>query len=383
MEERDVVYVGLDVDDKKFHGSALDKRSGALTRFVSNPTIGHLMKKLEEFKGEGKEMKVCYEATYLGYSLQRGLSERGVNCAVIAPSLIPRKPGESIKTDKIDSKNLAIYYSNGQLTEVNIPSEEDEEARAIVRTRNFFSIQQRRIKLHILSNCRRMGINYRVETGNENGHHWTKGHREWLERQIKGRAGYEFNMTMLMGQLEEIERRIELYDEKVEEISKVEKYRERVKALISYRGIELTTAMTLITELVDIKRFKHPKKLCSYAGMDLVEYSSGGKERRYSMSKKGNQHIRRSIIEACQRAGNLPRVGKTLKARRAGIAEEYIEVAERCMNRLYKKWRRLMQRGKPTNKVKVACARELLCFVWESLMLAEGETGLKKEAAKK
>ena len=132
--------------------------------------------------------------------------------------------------------------------------------------------------------------------------------------------------------------------------------------------------MGLILELGDIKRFSHPRKLTSYAGMDLREYSSGGKERKYSMSKMGNRHIRTIVVEACQGVKLKPKLCRSLKKRREGMPVQYTEVADRCMKRLYKKSTHLLLAGKPVNKIKVACARELLGFVWESLNLAAAQT---------
>ncbi len=369
----DIVYVAVDVDDKSFHGCGIYNETGEVIEFASRPTAGHLVEKLKKFSQEGKKVKVCYEATYLGYSLQRDLVKHGFECDVIAPSLVPVKHGKSVKTDRIDCREMAVYYMNGQLTAVNIPTEEEEVVRDIVRTRRFLSEQQTRLKLHILSTCRRMGLNYREGEDNKKRYHWTKAHREWLAKETKTEhyCKNEYNITMLLGQLEEFERRIGLYDSKLVELAQRGDYLEKVKALCCYRGIELLTAMTLITELRDIKRFSHPKQLCSYAGMDLREYSSGGHERRYRMSKMGNRHIRTSVIESCQRAWKTPKVGKALRARRADVKDKFINIADRCMARLYKKSRHLLQNGKMANKVKVACAREMLCFVWESLQAVQ------------
>jgi len=366
-----IFYVAVDVDDKNFHGCGINGQTGEIVEFVTRPGAGQLAKKLAEFRREGSEIKVCYEATYLGFSLQRDLAKHGFACEVIAPSMIPRKAGLGVKTDRVDSHEMAVYYMNGQLTAVHIPTVAEETVRDTVRARRFVSDQQASLKLHILSTCKRMGLHYREVNDKTKKHYWTKVHREWLTKKIKEEYSHqEFTMTMLLMQLQDLERRIELYDAKIVEIAESPNYREKVKSLSCYRGIELITAMTLITELHDIRRFKHPKQLCSYAGMDLREYSSGGHERRYGMSKMGNRHIRTSVIEACQQAKRIPNVGKSLKARRGGAKEKYIEIADRCMSRLYKKSQRMLENGKMGNKVKVACAREMLCFVWESLHAA-------------
>lgn len=364
-----IFFLAIDVDDKAFHGCGINKETGEIREFACRPTIGHLDKKLEGFKKEGAAIKICYETTYLGFSLCRALEKKGYECDVIAASLIPEKPGKLVKTDRIDCRKMAEYFMNGQLTKVHVPTLEEEMARGLVRSRKFVGEQMRSLKGHILSMCRRVGANYRLEGKDQKKHYWTKPHREWLQSQIKAQGNHElsFNMALLLKQLGQYEETIKTYDEEIKRIAQEEFYKEKVESLCSYRGIDTLTAMTLVTELGDIKRFSHPRQLCSYAGMELREYSSGGHERRYGMSKMGNTHIRTSAIESCQLASRIPKVGKGLKARRSAVNPKYIEIADRCMNRMYGKSRRLLQRGKPANKVKVACAREMLCFVWESL----------------
>ena len=133
------------------------------------------------------------------------------------------------------------------------------------------------------------------------------------------------------------------------------------------RGLDVLSALTLVTEVGDIRRFGHPRRLTSYAGMDLIEHSSGGKERKFSMSRMGNRHIRTAVIEACQYAFNAPVVSQILQKRRQETPAPLVEIAVRCMQRLHKKARRLLYRDKPRNKIKAACAREMLGFIWESL----------------
>lgn len=368
-----IFFIAVDVDDNSFHGCGINRGTGEMREFVCRPSVGHLVKKLEIFQREGFTVRVCYEATYLGYSLQRALTRAGYDCEVIAPSMIPERAGKRVKTDRVDCRKMAEYFANGQLTAVYVPSLEDEMVRDLVRARKFLSQQMTALKVFILSMCRRMEINYH-EGENANKYYWTKQHREWLERKIQGQTNRAqvINLTMLMRRLGQMEEQIELYDIEIEGFSRSEVYREGVKALCCYRGVETLTAMTLVTELGDIRRFRHPRQLCSYAGMELMERSSGGHERRYRMSKMGNRHVRTSVVEACQLAALVPRVGKALKARRSGVSTKYVEIADRCMRRLYKKSRRLLHKGKMVNKVKVACARELLCFVWESLQMARG-----------
>ena len=178
----------------------------------------------------------------------------------------------------------------------------------------------------------------------------------------------KMNLLLLLSQVESIEQQLDLYDEQISQIAQQEKYRKKVRTLCCYRGISTLSAMTLIAEIGDIRRFGHPSKLTSYSGMDLTEYSSGGKQKRFGMSKMGNGNIRTTVIESCQNVFNIPKISKQLKQRREGTEMNLIEISDRCMRRLYKKSSRMLHKGKPKNKIKVACARELLGFIWESLL---------------
>lgn len=370
--KQSIFFIAIDVDDNSFHGCGINKETGEIREFVCRPNIGALDKKLASFKEDCSAIRICYEATYLGFSLCRALEKKGYFCEVIAPSLIPEMPGKSVKTDRLDCQKMATYYANGQLTNVHVPTPEEEMARDLVRSRRFVGRQMSALKLHILSMCRRMGLNYREGEKDQRKSYWTKIHLEWLVGRVKEQQNNElsFNMTMLLNQLSQIEGVLGSYDGEILRLAAKEGYKHKADALCCYRGIDVLTAMTLTTELGDIKRFKHPRQLCSYAGMELREYSSGGHERRYRMSKMGNAHVRTSVIESCQLARQTPRISKGLRSRRKDVAPKYVQIADRCMSRLHEKSKRLLAKGKMANKVKVACAREMLCFVWESLQAA-------------
>jgi transposase len=363
-----IQYVGLDVDDKCFHGHI--RRGEEEIAFRTKPNIGSLVEKLNKFKQTDCEYKICYEATYLGFDLQRKLSDRGYSCEIIAPSLIPQEKGRHIKTDRIDSKKMTEYYQKQLLTPVHIPDEDDEKTRDLIRSRKFMSDQLKRVKRHILAICCRNGLNYKAETNKPNGNYWTGPHLNWLKRKIKNMVKKDVlqtNLLLLLTQAENIEQQVEIYDEEICQIAEKGKYKKKVKALSCYRGIATLSAMTLIAEIGDVRRFMHPSKLTSYSGLDLREYSSGGKQKRFGISKMGNRNIRTTVIEVCQGVFKIPKVNKQLKIRREGVDLEMIEIADRCMERLYKKASRMLHKGKVSNKIKVACARELLGFIWESL----------------
>jgi transposase len=259
----------------------------------------------------------------------------------------------------------------GDLTIVHVPDEEDESIRDLIRSRGFLVKENRQIKTHILSLCRRIGLDYRKEHG-VRSNYWTELHRIWLQKQIKGlrQRAHQINMAHLLMTLHQIEQTIDLYDQEILELSKQSKYQKPMEALRCFRSIGTLTAMTITTELGDIRRFNHPEKLTSYAGLDLREYSSGGKEKKFGITHLGNKYLRTAVVEASQLAAYRPSISRDLKRRREGASAKSIEIADRCMKRLYKRSDHLLRRGKHPNKVKVAAARELLSFIWEALRAA-------------
>jgi len=223
----------------------------------------------------------------------------------------------------------------------------------------------------MISLCKQIGWHFRGEFG-ESATYWTETHRKWLRNKIKvAPEMVKANFYILFSQLDSIESHLEGYEKKIQKLSETKKYKERVKSLSCFRGISVLSAMAILTEIGDIKRFSHPDKIVSYCGMDIAEYSSGGKERRYSMTKMGNRHLRRILIEAAQSANKPVTLSYELKKRRVGATLEQRAVADRCMSRLKKKSSQLYFRNKPVNKIKAACAREMIGFIWESLRLSE------------
>jgi transposase len=362
---KSVLFIGLDVDDNAYNGCAIT-RKGEEIFFQTHSSSIKLIKRLEQFVEKGFKPKICYEATYLGFSLLRDLQAAGFDCIVIAPNLIPQIPGKRVKTDKIDARNMAKLYQK----------EEDEADRGLLRSRGFVQDKIRDFKCHIKMLCRKYGWHYRQDTlKNE---YWTGLHRGWLEKKIEESKIPTLKETMkvLLGMINQLEENLDFLDKKIEELARSPKYKTRHEALICYRGIKTNTAMTLITEIGDIKRFPHPKKLVSYFGMDIAEYSSGGKECKFGMTKQGNAYGRYSIIEANHNAPKTARTSNYIKRRREGVRPEYLEIADRCTMRLYWKSKKMINREKNYHIVKTACAREMLCFVWESLKLADKQKSL-------
>lgn len=365
---QNIVYVGIDVDDTRYHGCALNQRTGEVLDFKCRPTLKGLVRQLEKLREYfgAVQLKLCYEASYVGFSLQGDLNDQGYDCAVVAPSSIPRRAGKSVKTDRIDAAELAEFYASGLLTVVPAPDAQTEQDRDLLRSRRQLMQQQGALRRHIQSLLRRNGLDYRVQTQRKT--HWQPHHYAWLDRTIEGCSGnLKVNLSLLTRQLKSLDDILAAYGEEVEALAVAARYREPVQALTCYKGIKHLFALTMITEIGDVKRFAHPRRLVSWVGMDIREYASGGKSHRFGITRQGNPYLRTAFIEANQRGYRTAQLGKDLKARRTNSAPEYVAIADRCLRRLNKKGNRLLLAGKHPNKVKVACAREMVGFVWESL----------------
>ena len=363
-----IIYIGLDVDDTRYHGSALSKHTGEVIDFQCRPTLKGLLVQLNKIVRHfsGCSLRLCYEASYIGYCLQRDLSEKGFHCDVVAPTSIPTPRGRAIKTDRIDAGQLAQFYANDLLTIVQPPDAEQERDRDLLRTRQNLLKHRTDLRKHMQSLLRRGGLHYKAETGNKS--HWTGLHYAWLDRTIDGLSGsIKVNLELLLRQLKGMNDILTAYGQQIEVLAQSPRYEKPVQALNCYKGIKNIFALTMITEVGDIKRFAHPRKLMSWIGMDIREYSSGGKHNRFGITKQGNRYLRTAFVEANQRGYRTTRVSNALKARRANTTPELVAIADRCLRRLNKKGNRLLLAGKHPNKVKVACAREMVGFVWESL----------------
>jgi len=288
---------------------------------------------------------------------------------VVAPSSIPRVHGNQIKTDRIDAAKLCQFYSAGMLTVVATPAADVERDRDLMRSRQFMMYQLTEIRNHIQSLIRRSGRHYKNEESMKS--HWTKPHLSWLDRvAAESPASLGKNLKLLLQQMKWLEHTLAEYSKTVDELAQQEQYAKPVQALTCYKGIKNVFAMVIITEIGDIKRFAHPGALVSWMGLDIREYSSGGKHNRFGVTKHGNRYLRNALCEANQKTYRHSALHSDLKMRRKGTPPELVSIADRCMARLAKKGTRMLYAGKHVNKIKVACAREMVGFVWESLRAA-------------
>jgi transposase len=325
--------------------------------------LRRLVKKLVR-EADGSEVRCCYEAGPCGYALQRRLESEGpVICEVIAPALIPRKPGERIKTDRRDARKLAELLRAGLLTEVQPPTPEQESVRDLCRAREDAKEDLLRCRHRLGKLLLRRGLVY---GGGRKA--WTQAHRQWL-RSLKfehpsDRAVFEDYLLAI----EQVEERIKTIEQHLIAAADSECFREPVGWLRCFRGIDTVTALTVVAELHGIERFTSPRQLMAYVGLVPSEHSSSERTRRGGITKAGNSHARRVLIEATWHYRHPPRVSPALTKRRRDQPAAVIAIAEKAQQRLYRRQRHLALHGKTATQAVVAGARELTGFIWAALL---------------
>jgi transposase len=360
----DYIWVGLDVHVESITAAVLegDRQEAEVIKLSGDlHKVRRLMRRLSK-KGP---VRCCYEASGAGFVLHRRLKKDGFHCEVIAPSLIPRKPGDRRKCDRLDAVMLARLYRSGHLTPVHVPDEWQEAVRQIIRLRCSYQWQSKATKNRIYGVLKAHGYIYR-----EGKKLWTKKHKVWLaklRREIEGPFA-----TVLAAELEHLEY-LEMQrgalDDEIDRYAQQPPYRGSVEALCCLRGVKTLTAMTLISEIGDIERFLSPRALMAYFGLVPTERSSGEKERKGPITKAGNSHARRILVEAAW--NNRHRAGADLivNRRRQGQPAEVVAIAIKAQHRLSKRFHHLDQK-KHRNKVVVAVAREFCGFIWAMMKAA-------------
>jgi len=354
-----ITWVGMDDSANKINVAVFCGQDGSpREEFVvvnDSSGLGRMVKKLKALPGE---VRCVYEAGVNGYHLQRVLNKHGVSCEVAAPSLTPRRAGKRVKTDKLDAKDLAKLYRAGELTSIVIPEKEQESLRDLVRAREDALEDQQRARHRLARFLLRRGLKYRI------GKAWTRGHLQW----IKGLRFDDSRDQMVLDEyrmaLDEQTERLGNFEEKIEELAKQPQYQRRVNYLMALRGIKVLTSMTIIAEALDLRRFTDAPAFMAAIGVVPSEYSSGESEHRGSITKTGNSHIRRVIIESSWHYRHSSVAGGTLKKRREGLPAEVIEIARKADKRLHKRFWHLVNKGKDRRTAAVAVARELAGFIW-------------------
>jgi transposase len=303
----------------------------------------------------------CDEAGPCGFEFQRFLSRRQIPCDLIAPALIPRRPGDRIKTDRRDAGQLAILYRAGALTAIHIPTEQEEAARDLLRCREDIRADLLRAR-HRLSQCLlRHGRRF-TETKA-----WSKRHARWLRIQAWPLAALEQTHASYLRTVDEAVARLQTVEQDLRGLLELEPLRPRVQRLRCFRGMTDLTALTIAAELGDPRRFPTAPSTMAYVGLVPSEHSSGAKRAHGAITKTGNAHLRRVLVEAAWHYRHRPFVGAALRRRQHGAPQTVIAQAWTAQQRLHRRYHRFAARGKPSQHIITAVARELTGFVWAAL----------------
>ena len=353
-------HVRIDAHKAELHVAMLAPDATApVTLTVRNEAraVERLRRKLQ--RAAPGSVSCCYEAGPCGYALQRQLEGGRVQCQVIAPALVPRKPGERIKTDRRDARKLAELHRAGLLTVVQAPTPAEESVRDLCRARDDARADRQRCRHRLGKLLLRRGLHYP-------GRAWTQAHRRWVDGLSWPHPADRVVVEDYLLAIDHLDARLGELDAQLAAVASTEPYREPVGWLRCFRGIDTLTAMLLLAELHDFQRFPTPRALMAYLGLVPGEHSSGDRHRRGPITKAGNTLARRLVVEAAWHYRHRPGVGQTLARRRSGQPGRVIALADKAQQRLCRRFRRLVEH-KPSPVVTVAVARELVGFLWAAL----------------
>lgn len=359
MSKHSTGFVGLDVHKESIAiGVAGEGRAAG--RFVGmvGPALPELLKSLKSL-GPPETCSIVYEAGPCGYGLARELRARGYACEVIAPSKVPRRPGDRVKTDRRDAVRLAELARAGELVNVLVPDERDEAIRDLSRARLDAVRARLKARQQLKAMLLRHGHRY---TGKSS---WTQAHERYLSGVSFAHPAQDIAFVEYRQAIGEAQARVERCTEALRAQCETWRMHPVLEALMSLRGIDFVAAATLVAELGDLRRFAHPRELMSFLGLVPSEHTSGNSRQLGKITKTGNGHARRILIEAAWNYRFPARISLVLQKRQEGQPKAVRDIAWRAQLRLAQRYRRLTARHLHHNKVCVAIARELAGFIWD------------------
>jgi transposase len=354
------MFVGMDVHKESIDISvAEDGRQGDVRRYgVIAGDLDALAKVVRALRAPDRVLHFVYEAGPCGFGIHRYLTTQGEDCVVVNPSSMPKRSGDRIKTDRRDGEALARLHRAGELTAIYIPTADDEALRDLVRAREdavgLCTQAKHRLKAFLL----RQGRRYPGRAG------WTRPYRRWLADLSFPRAPQHIALQEYRDTIDETERRVERLTDQLRQLTPAWRRAPVVEALQALRGVSFVTAVGIVAEVGDIRRFHHPRELMAYLGLVPSEHSSGPSVRRGGITKAGNPHARRLLAEAAWAYQGIPRIGRQMLYRQEVLPKSVCAIAWKAQLRLTSRFRRLVARGKAKPKVATAIARELTGFIW-------------------
>jgi len=374
---KELLYVGLDVHAQTV-SIAIAGSSGEVRNYGSvSSSLGTLEKTMCRIRKAhpGAELRVCYEAGPTGFVMARRFAQLGVDCTVVAPSLIPNRSGDRVKTDPRDAVKLARLHRAGELTGVHVPDATDEAMRDLCRARTDAVQDLRRGRAQLKAFLLRNGYRYSGKSA------WTEAHRRYLRELVLPHAAQRVVLEDSLRAITTAEERIARLEEQMEVLLESWPMKPVAEALMGLRGFQTVSAMVLVSELGGAWRFSHPRQLMSYLGLVPTENTSGGRRRQGAISKAGNSHARWLLIEAAHHYRLSPKISKELSRRQEHLSTEIKDCSWKAQTRLHHRMMKLYARGKRPNKVIVAVARELVGFVWAIFRLMEPEMNQRERPA--
>jgi transposase len=374
--KRKVRFLGLDVHAETI-AVAIAEPDGEVSSLGTIANRAESVRKLVKKLGPVEELKACYEAGPTGYVLYWQLAELGVACEVIAPTLVPMKAGDRVKTDRRDAERLARSYRSGDLTPVWVPNEGSEALRDLVRAREAAKQDQLRARHRLSKFLLRTG--QRPAVGVKA---WTQAYLTWVKQIDFAPAARESTLLDYLHEVEHMAERVKRLEQAIADAVQVAppQMQEVVRGLQALRGIAQISAVTIVAELGELSRFASARQLMGYSGAVPSEDSSGQRTRRGSITKTGNAHLRRIAIEAAWSYRFRPGVGPALRKRQEGVPEPIKEIAWKAQHRLHKRYLRMAAAGKDQRKIITAVGRELLGFIWAIGIKAEASSKLRMAA---
>tara|TARA_R110002126_G_scaffold138000_1_gene282335 strand:+ start:153 stop:1307 length:1155 start_codon:yes stop_codon:yes gene_type:complete len=362
MNKHSILFIGLDTHKEFNEVAYIEEHRGAqpvhLGRVSSSKVAVQKLVRQFESKYPGATLHFVYEAGPCGYWIYRLITSLGHCCYVVAPSLIPKKPGEKIKTDKRDALKLAKLLKSEDLTPIYVPEPEDEAVRDLSRAREIAMKDLKDAKYQLKALLLRNNINYK---GTAN---WSQKHLRWLTEFVLPHPAQHIVLQEFLQTITERISRLQRLDNELTHHVHQWRYYPVVKAIQAMRGVRLLVATGVVAELGDLSRFDHPRKLMSYLGLVPSEHSSGGKRHIGAITKCGNGRARRLLVEGAHTYRYAANISTDMQKRQEGLPKDIIDIAWKAQLRLCKRYKKMIAKGKHYNLVVTAIAREMIAYIW-------------------
>jgi transposase len=351
-------FVGLDVHKDSITIAVAEGDGGKAQVFAKIASDTKTLLKHLKRLGSAAQLRCCYEAGPTGFVLSRELKSAGIDVIVIAPSLVPKKPGDHVKTDRRDAIKLAHFLRSGDLTEVHVPDAATEAMRDLERARDDAKKAQGVTRHQLSKFLLRHGRRWSGKTT------WTKNHMEWIRGQVFDHEAHNSVLVDYVKAVDDAKARVERLTKDITALVETWKLRPLVKAFQALRGVRELSGVIIAAEIADFDRFATAPQLMGFTGLVPSEHSTGNDQKRFRITRAGNAHVRRILVEAAWAYRFRPSMSKAIRTRNRDLSDEVQAIAWKAQHRLHQRYRALLARGKNKQQIVTAIARELAGFVW-------------------